>query len=119
MTARNRKLMGLRLMLAEVEITADNKRDEIERLEARAAILKADIKLELFKDVAGYGPDDSPSMPKRSAYMPGEAGELAWVAAHERWERYSKLVADEFPMWLDHFGDLDDLVVEAVGVAES
>jgi len=113
MTVKNRKLMGLRLMLAEVEITADNKRDEIERLEARAAMLKADIKLELFKDVAGYGPDDVPSVPKRSAYTADVAGSVAFDEACERWSRYSKLV-------VDHFADLPDMTgVEAVGVAQS
>ena len=123
MTVKNRKLMGLRLMLAEVEITADNKRREIERLEARADMLKADIKLELFKDVAGYGPDDVPSVPKRSAYTSDAAGSAAFNEACDKWSRYSKLVADEFPLWLDHFSDpaeSDAMTgVEPVGVADS
>ena len=89
----NRTLTGLRLDLAEINLILDARLSEVEELRLRKTELEADIQEAVFKDVAGYGETDTPSMPKRSAYMPGPAGEAAWVAAYERWERYSKLAA--------------------------
>jgi len=110
----NRKLTGARLRIAELELTVDNRRAELERLEDSLAEARTSERMALFADVAGYGEADTPSMPKRSAYMPGHAGELAWVAAYERWERYSKLMASEFPMWSFDFGEFASVDMEDV-----
>ncbi len=93
------KITQLRLEQMEIELSLANAREHLERLEDRYARVGQELKLALYKDVAGYGENDTPCAPKRTSYTPGIDGELAWVAAYERWERYSKLVASEFPLF--------------------
>ena len=37
------------------------------------------------KEAAGYGPDDTPCEPRRSAYTDDEAGDAAFRRAAQRW----------------------------------
>ena len=99
----NRKLTQLRLDLTEVELRIENRREELALLEAERARLRDDVKNALFKDVAGYAPEDTPAPPKRSAYTLGPAGDAAFDVACDKWNRYSKLVAEEWPWFAMDF----------------
>lgn len=99
----NRKLTQLRLDLTEVELRIENRREELALLERQRDALSDEVKDWLFKDVAGYAPEDTPAPPKRSAYALGRAGDAAFDIACDKWNRYSKLVAEEWPWFAMDF----------------
>ena len=92
----NHKITRYRLDLAEVDLKISNRRHELHLLELSKAGLERQLREALFAEVAGYGPDDTPCEPRRSAYTDDAAGDFAFRRAELRWETFSKLAGATF-----------------------
>lgn len=89
----NHKITRYRLDLAEIDLKISNRRHELHLLELSRAAVARQLREALFAEVAGYGPDDTPCEPRRSAYTDDPAGDFAFRCAEKKWETFSKLAA--------------------------